>query len=57
MFSLYEVGKLCVKGVSNYQDKYIRLSNIVIKGLGTSGIDEAIDKTSCFYNEQGIDVY
>lgn len=37
-------------------DKYVELSNIVMKGLNVENIDEAIEKTYGFYKEQGIDV-
>lgn len=37
-------------------DKYIELSKIVMKKLGTENIDEAIEKSYGFYKEQGIKV-
>lgn len=37
-------------------DKYIELSNIVIKQLNAKNIDEAIEMTYSFYSEQGVDV-
>jgi len=38
------------------EEKYIKLSKIVMQGLGTSDIHEALEKTNIFYKEQGIDI-
>ena len=40
----------------HYNKSYERLSNIVMKGLGTYDINEVIEKTSNFYKSQGIDI-
>lgn len=36
--------------------KHETLSKIIMKGLGTSDIDKAIENTSKFYTDQGIDI-
>ncbi len=37
-------------------EKYVELSNIIMKGLEVETLDEAIEKTYGFYKEQGIEV-
>lgn len=37
-------------------NKYLELSNVVMKELGTNNIDEAIKLTYSFYKEHGVDV-
>lgn len=44
------------KSVKSNKEKYIKLSNIVMKSLNTSNIEEAIKKATSFYKEQGINV-
>lgn len=43
-------------GIKNEYKKYETLSKIIMKGLGTSDIDNAIADASKFYTDQGIEI-
>lgn len=44
------------KNVFSNDDKFIKLSNIIMQGLGVDNIDEALIKSYEFYKGQGIDM-
>ncbi len=44
------------KSVFSNDDKFIKLSNIIMQGLGVDNVDEALKKSYEFYKEQEIDM-